>query len=203
MDPTRVEPRPITPEDVPAAALVAARGLRDNPIQVAALGNDPDRRVDVMNGLFLRLFTLPGRPTVGAWDGDRLLGVAGSAEPGRCQPSLRDVRQLAPAILRAGGAAPRMLRWLSAWASHDPDGSHCHVGPLAVDPALQGRGIGSMLLSDCCRRLDEAGSLAHLETDKTANVRLYERFGFVVTAEAQVLGVPNWFMAREALPPGT
>jgi GNAT superfamily N-acetyltransferase len=188
---------------VPAAALVASRGLRDNPIQVAALGDDADRRVDVMRRLFQRLFVLPGRPTVGAWDGDRLLGVAGCADPGSCQPSVLDALKLTPAILHAGTATPRMLRWLSAWAARDPERPHAHFGPLSVDPALQGRGIGSMLLSDSCRRLDEAGLLAHLETDKPENVRLYERFGYVVTSEADVLGVRNWFMAREPLAPGT
>jgi len=29
------------------------------------------------------------------------------------------------------------------------------------------------------------------------NVRLYERFGFVVEGEADVIGVKNWFMTRE------
>ena len=57
-----------------------------------------------------------------------------------------------------------------------------------------------MLLTAYCRRLDEGGLLAYLETDKAENVRLYERFGFAVTGEADVIGVKNWFMTREALP---
>jgi ribosomal protein S18 acetylase RimI-like enzyme len=93
-----------------------------------------------------------------------------------------------------------MARWLSTWAEHDPDRPHSHFGPLAVDLDLQGRGIGTLLLSAYCRRLDDADLFAYLETDKTENVRLYERFGFVVTAEADVIGVKNWFMTREALP---
>lgn len=32
------------------------------------------------------------------------------------------------------------------------------------------------------------------------NVRLYERFGYEVTAEAIVLGVTSWFMSREPRP---
>ena len=55
--------------------------------------------------------------------------------------------------------------------------------------------------SASCRRLDDAGLLAYLETDKRENVRRYERFGFGVTAEADVIGVKNWFMTREAVPP--
>jgi ribosomal protein S18 acetylase RimI-like enzyme len=47
-----------------------------------------------------------------------------------------------------------------------------------------------------CVRVDAAGGDAYLETDKPANVRFYERFGFEVVGEQEVLGVPNWFMSR-------
>jgi ribosomal protein S18 acetylase RimI-like enzyme len=174
--------------------------MRDNPLHVAVIGNDPERRVRVLQRVFSRLLKLPGRPTIGAWDGDRLVGVAGLAEPGRCQPSPRDGLRLAPAVLRAGTAAPRAGRWLSAWAKHDPDRRHSHFGPLAVDMDLQGRGIGTRLLAAYCRLVDDTGQLAYLETDKAENVRLYERFGFVVTDEADVVGVKNWFMTREPIP---
>jgi ribosomal protein S18 acetylase RimI-like enzyme len=193
-----VDVRPIEGDELRAAALVAARGMRDNPLHVAAIGNDPERRVRVMNRVFSRLLPLPCRPTLGAWVGTRLVGVADSAEPGRCQPSSRDRLRLAPAMLMAGRAAPRMARWLSTWAAHDPDVPHSHFGPLAVDPDLQGRGIGSRLLTAYCRQLDDTSMLAYLETDKPENVVLYERFGFVVTAEADVIGVKNWFMTRAA-----
>jgi GNAT superfamily N-acetyltransferase len=195
-----IEIRSIDGEDLQTAALVAARGMRDNPLHVAAIGDDPERRVRVMNRVFARLLTLPGRHTMGAWDGDRLVGVADSVEPGRCQPSPRDQLHLAPAMMMAGRAAPRAARWMSTWAKHDPDRPHHHFGPLAVDLDLQGRGIGSMLLAAYCRRLDDGGLLSYLETDKAENVRLYERFGFAVTGEADVIGVKNWFMTREALP---
>ncbi len=197
-----VEVRPIEGDDLPTAALVAARGMRDNPLHVAAIGDDPERRVRVMRRLFSRLLTLPGRTALGAWDGERLVGVADSVPSGRCQPSPRDLLRLAPAILMAGTAATRAGRWLSAWAEHDPDREHSHFGPLAVDLDVQGRGVGTMLLSAYCRQLDDTGQLAYLETDKAVNVRLYERFGFVVTDEADVIGVKNWFMTRKAIPSG-
>ncbi|MEI7859464.1 MAG: GNAT family N-acetyltransferase [Acidimicrobiales bacterium] len=198
-----VEVRLIEGDELQAAALVAAKGMRDNPLHVAAIGDDPERRVRVMQRVFSRLLTLPGRETLGAWDGERLVAVADSTDPGRCQPSPRDQMRLAPAMVMAGRAAPRMSRWLSAWAKHDPDRQHSHFGPLAVDPDLQGQGIGSLLLSAYCRRLDQAGLLGYLETDKPENVRLYERFGFAVTAEADVIGVKNWFMTREVPPQGS
>jgi len=106
---------------------------------------------------------------------------------------------MAPALL-AGGlrGAGRVLAWTSVWEKRDPDRPHSHYGPFGVDPALQGRGVGSLVLAEYTRRLDEGSEDAYLETDKPENVRLYERFGFQVTGEAEVIGVPNWFMWRDA-----
>ncbi|HEX5996572.1 MAG TPA: GNAT family N-acetyltransferase [Jiangellales bacterium] len=196
----KLEVRPLATEELRAAALLAARAMRDNPLQLAAIGKDPDRRVRVMYGGFSRLLRLPGRPTLGAWDGDRLVGMAAAAEPGHCQPSGRERLRLAPSFLMVGRAAPRMVRWVSAWARQDPARPHSHLGPVAVDPDLQGRGIGSTLLAEYCRGLDQTGMLSYLETDKTENVRLYRRFGYDVTAEADVIGVTSWFMTREPAP---
>ena len=49
-----------------------------------------------------------------------------------------------------------------------------------------------------CARMDAAGEDAYLETDKPVNVGFYERFGFEVVGEEDVLDVPNWFMLRRA-----
>jgi GNAT superfamily N-acetyltransferase len=61
---------------------------------------------------------------------------------------------------------------------------------------LQGKGIGSVLLKAFCDRMDSAGMVAYLETDKRENLRFYERLGFEAVAEDDVIGVHNWFMAR-------
>lgn len=37
-----------------------------------------------------------------------------------------------------------------------------------------------------------------LETDKSENVRFYDRFGFTVRGQAEVIGVQNWFMQRKS-----
>jgi predicted N-acetyltransferase YhbS len=87
---------------------------------------------------------------------------------------------------------------MRAWDAQHPVAPHSHLGPLAVDAHLQGQGLGSVLLREYCRRVDEAGQAAYLETDRAENVRFYAREGFEVIAEARVLGVPNWFMWRAA-----
>jgi len=47
--------RTIEGEELKSAARVAARGMRDNPLHVAAIGDDPERRVRVMQRVFSRL----------------------------------------------------------------------------------------------------------------------------------------------------
>jgi hypothetical protein len=40
--------------------------------------------------------------------------------------------------------------------------------------------------------------MGYLETDQAENVEFYRRFGFELTNEASVLGVPNFYMRRAA-----
>ena len=112
--------------------------------------------------------------------------------------SLRMPRRRSP----AGG--PRTtgrgrLRWVGAWGKRDPAERHEHLGPVAVDRHLQGLGIGSAMLGRSMpRTLDVQRLTGWLETDKAVNVRFYQRFGYEVVEQAEVLGVPNWFMRRAA-----
>ena len=90
-----------------------------------------------------------------------------------------------------------MARWLGAWAKRDPDEPHSHLGPVGVDAHLQRRGIGSRIVAEYTRRLDDSALVGYLETDKPENVRFYARHRFVVVGEEPVIGVPNWYMRRE------
>jgi ribosomal protein S18 acetylase RimI-like enzyme len=49
---------------------------------------------------------------------------------------------------------------------------------LGVDPAYQGRGLGSALLRDVLDAADESGQAAYLEASSDRNRALYERHGF-------------------------
>jgi predicted N-acetyltransferase YhbS len=113
---------------------------------------------------------------------------------------MREKLSLLPRIFPAvgGGAFARVGRWMSTWAEHDPAEPHWHLGPVAVDAHLQGQGIGSLLMTEYCARLDRMRAVGYLETDKPSNVAFYERFGFETTGSATVLNTPNWFMRRAA-----
>jgi ribosomal protein S18 acetylase RimI-like enzyme len=88
------------------------------------------------------------------------------------------------------------MRWIRALGARDPEEPHVHLGPLAVDAHLQGRGVGSRLLAEHCRRLDASAEVGYLETDKPENVAFYQRQGFQVVDQADVIGVTWWFMRR-------
>ena len=190
--------------EIEEAVEVIVRGMRDNPNNVAAFGRDPE----VRHRRLLRLFgamasaEVPGRDrnmlAARGSDGS-ILGVCGMVPPGRCQPSLGQQVRLMPTVFALGPrSAGRTMQWLGNWSKHDPDERHWHLGPVAIDAHIQGRGIGSKLMQAFCAKMDAAGEVAYLETDKDVNVRFYERFGFEVVNQEEVLGVTNWFMIRRA-----
>lgn len=88
----------------------------------------------------------------------------------------------------------RLAIWLGTWARIDPATPHWHLGPLAVDSAWQGQGIGTQLMEFACNKA--VNDYLYLETDKLSNVQLYEKFGFVTIATPTILATPSWVMGR-------
>ena len=184
--------------EVAAAAVVLARGMRDNPNHVAIFGPDPARRVRALERGFAAYFrVVPAQEPLCARLDGVVVGVAGTLPPGRCRLSAAQKLRLIPSM---AGLSMREIwrasRVSSAWARRDPDEPHSHLGPVAVDDGIKGRGIGTRLMEAYCRHIDEAHLAAYLETETPRNVRFYERFGFEVVDRADVLGNPNWFMWR-------
>jgi ribosomal protein S18 acetylase RimI-like enzyme len=129
--------------------------------------------------------------------GGELVGICGRLPPGACRPSPVQGLLMTPALAVGGPLTlVRTLRWVAAWGKRDPDERHEHLGPVAVEPHLQGLGIGSAMLAAHAEALDAQRLTGWLETDKAQNVRFYERFGYEVVEQAEVLGRPNWFMRR-------
>jgi hypothetical protein len=184
--------------ELPFAAGVLGRGMRDLPNVVAAYGDDPLRRMRIGERVFRTMVPMMKRRPLCARRGEWIVGVCGLAPPGACQPTPFQKLRMLPAMLGAGpGVLSRTLRWTGDWSGRDPKERHWHLGPVAVEPGLQGMGIGSQMMERFCALMDEEGEMAYLETEKPENVRFYERFAFKTIEEAEVLGGPNWFMRRE------
>ena len=185
------------------SALLVARGMRDNPANMRVFRiSDGAQRAKAMGRFFVPVLRGLDRRglVVGAFQSNRLVGVCGIARPGFCQPGTMEKIRVSPATLIGNPIATplRVLSWVGEWARRDPLEPHWHLGPLAVEPELQGRGIGTAMLHTFCAVVDITGANAYLETDKSENVRLYQRFGFTVMESVKVLGVLNWFMFRAA-----
>ena len=73
---------------------------------------------------------------------------------------------------------------------YHPDEKVWYLPLIAVDPAHQGKGIGSALMKEALRRCDEQGFPAYLESSNPRNVSLYQRHGFEVIGQIQVGGSP-------------
>ena len=62
---------------------------------------------------------------------------------------------------------------------------------LAVDPSKQGSGLGSLILKESLKVIDELGEAAYLESSNPQNMSLYERFGFRFLKKIQVGSSPQ------------
>tara|TARA_B100000287_G_scaffold45113_1_gene40408 strand:- start:859 stop:1440 length:582 start_codon:yes stop_codon:yes gene_type:complete len=62
---------------------------------------------------------------------------------------------------------------------------------IAVDPAQQRKGIGSFLLKEALKAIDESGDRAYLEASNEQNKALYERHGFVEIGKVQMQDSPT------------
>lgn len=178
---------------------VLARSMRDNPLHVAALGDDPAHRVDALTQLFGGMIPMQPEPLRARQEGD-VVGVCGLLAPPECMVHAfggMPADQFPP-MLEDPGEQQRVVEWMQVWGSRDPDEPHFHLGPVAADAGKQGRGIGTAMMTAFCGRVDRDHAVAYLEADKAENVGFYERFGFETVANADVIGVPNWFMRRES-----
>lgn len=188
------------------AARLLAAGMRDNPLHLRVFGATQARLEPLLADAFVRLLDRQRRTghVLGAFDGERLVGVAAMVAPGHCQPPAREKATMLRILARARSLhrLPRIACWLHAWRRHDPRFDHWHLGPAAVARGRRGQGIGTRLMEAVCERLDRCGGIGYLETDKRENVRLYRRGGFEEAGRQRVLGVDNWFMLRHPRSPG-
>ena len=74
---------------------------------------------------------------------------------------------------------------------------HWFLATIGVDPAHQGKGIGSAIMAPVLARADQERIPCYLETHTADNVRLYERHGFRVMEHLENReSVPLWAMLR-------
>lgn len=132
---------------------------------------------------------------------NRVVATASWLPPGASPRSqareLRITARVLPVLLR-GRNRRTAINMLQTMSKKHPTEPHWYLALIGVDPALQGKGIGNLLIRKQLERCDADGRPAYLETQKPENLPYYERFGFVVRDTIAKDGCPTlWSMWRE------
>jgi ribosomal protein S18 acetylase RimI-like enzyme len=192
-----VDVRPLRDDELAAAGAVAGRALATSPTAIWMSGDEVVHRTRVSLDVFVG-FVQRQRAPIGALLGDHVIGVCGVAPPGECIGATVDENVRAgPTAIGDPGHPSRGLYLLSLLCGHDLDERHWHLGPVAVEPGLQGTGVGGLMLRAFGEQMDAEGEVAWLETDKPENVVFYRRAGFEVVEELTEHGLTNWWMRRD------
>lgn len=195
----------ITPLSAPLvddSARVLATAFETDPLHCAAYGADVRARSERFYRA--RLSAESGQWCV-ACRGGEVVGVAHWGRHADCASRAvvsdgQAFRQL-PWWDRVAGT---VFRWLTTGADVGADAPAMSapqpvtLGPLAVLPAVQGLGIGRLLMHRFCADLDREQDAGYLETTQPANVAFYERFGFSILDEIHLRGVVCVAMGRPA-----
>ena len=142
-----------------------------------------------------------GRCWVADQDG-RARGIAAWLHPegyprGSKRETLLTLRT-SPAFVRVHDRVGGLRLFAAVEAAHPKD-PHWYLGLLAVDPTLQGKGVGTLLIQPGLDAADEQGLPCYLETQKESNLAWYGRFGFELTKTIKIGDVPPvWCLRRPA-----
>lgn len=158
-------------------------------------GQSQKHRKMLKKGFKIMLEKKPGLKYV-AKQNNKIVGVIRMTRWPDCQNSTPRGIEKIPTLLFGRGSALRLFKFRSIWKKHDPNKPHWHIDPLGVLPEMQGKGIGSKLLTFFCDYIDSENAAAYHETDQEKNVRLYKKFGYKVVETKPIFTITNWFLCR-------
>ena len=192
---------PTTRQSYRQAAQVLGRAFMDDPVSDAVYKNfSTDKRVRALTVDFFAEVSLcirKGYPLQVNDDGKVV--AAAVIYPPRAYPlSASDQWMLLiKSILGNGFYDFRpWMKWLEEVDKVHPDKPHYYLEYLGVEPAQQGKGLGSTILQHLIHKADEECVGCYLENANPRNISVYQRFGFQVISEREIIGIPAWFMWR-------
>lgn len=194
----------LNPDQLAAAQRTLERAFFDYPLMVYACPDGPlrSRGVRALYSAILRdaarygeIYTTPGVDGIACW-----------LPPGVGLPTTwREIRAgLLGLPFAFGWPAFQCLLTYGHWHTklhHEfIHGPHWFLATIGVDPASQGKGVGSALLEAIAIKADEQRLPCYLETHGEKSARLYERHAFETVRLLEVPGhsVPVWAMLRPA-----
>jgi ribosomal protein S18 acetylase RimI-like enzyme len=192
----KISIEPIKSDEIDEAAYILSRAfILTKFSSIVAGGQSEKHRKGLEMGFKIMLGKKTGKVVVAKNNG-KIVGVMRMVEWPDCQNSIPQGLQKIPTLIFGRGAALRLFKFRSIWKKHDPKKPHWHIDPIGVLPEMQGKGIGSQMLSYFCEQIDKQNAAAYHETDQEQNVRLYEKFGYKVVETEPIFSVTNWFLWR-------
>lgn len=172
----------LTPSRFHEAATVLAAAFAGDSIVAQMIPLDARNRAARIAGFFrwsLRYTGLENVDIALSDDDGSVLGVAIWEPPMHRAHPVRASIELPQVWLRMGRRGLRAVHGYEAAVDpHHPTAPHWHLVDIGIDPAAQGRGVGSALLDHRLVTIDERGDLASLSATSPGSRRLYERYGF-------------------------
>lgn len=185
--------RPARPIDRDAAVRVLAEAFQDDPVLAWMVPEPVERRrvlgpvFDLFVGAFARHDETHVVPTA-----DVVAAVALWAPPGveAIHPDDEEVFSTRMEAI-AGEHMARLAICTEMMAEAHPEEPAWYLQFLAVDPLVQGMGLGSVALREVLARADAAGQPAYLEATSARNRAFYLRHGFRDVGEIALPGGPT------------
>jgi ribosomal protein S18 acetylase RimI-like enzyme len=105
--------------------------------------------------------------------------------PGKWKMGFWSQLPLLPAMARIGGLSglKRVVAAATLTDKAHPAEPHYYLLNIGVEPATQGRGIGTQLMQPMMQRCDSEKVGAYLETSTERDIFFYRRLGFEITGE--------------------
>jgi ribosomal protein S18 acetylase RimI-like enzyme len=182
-----------TPDRLPALASVLGRAFVVEPMMRWPLGESDDHEARLVRAF--ELFMEDPIRLGMVWEADAATGALIWIPAGQMN-AVEDGNLAMRSVYERDDGARRFDSFWGWVGSKHPDEPLALLDSVAVEPAAQGRGIGSALIRFGLEQARVAGHAAWIETGNPRNVPLYQRHGFRVVDDADAPGGgPHvWFM---------
>ncbi len=194
-----IEARIAAADEVPNVAAALADAFINDPVFTFLRPGHlrQEARLRAMLAVEIELYVLPNGGTV--WTTSGYDGAVAALPPDAWEmPKSATGKETVKWIRAFGTRLPRAIRVQRAMAERHLREPHFYVRTVGVRSALQGQGVGSMLIQPTLAKADLAGLPTYIEASSERSAALYERLGFVHMGVFDLPegGPPVWPMRR-------
>jgi GNAT superfamily N-acetyltransferase len=193
--------QPTTRHSYRQAAQVLGRAFADEPVSVEVLKKfTPEKRIQALTNDFsdeILLCIRKGCPVQVNGNGT-VVAAAVIYPPGAYPlPGFHQWMLLVKSYVKNGFYDIRgWMKWLEEADKMHPSEPHYYLEYVGVEPEHQRKGLGTAIVQHMVDKADELNVGCYLENANPYNLPFYQRFGFQVISEKEVIGIPAWFMWR-------